>query len=79
MKRRKTRREEVNRLPIINENLRKNKEGLVFLSHKIFKYRLAGAWVSRGQYFKILKILKELGIISDFSTRGIRYKKVKEK
>jgi len=62
---------------IIKKNFIKNKEGYNFISHKVVKFKLTGAWVSKEQYFKILKAMKELGILN-YSTRGVQFKKVKD-
>ena len=56
----------------------KNKDAsMVFLSHKVIKFRLSTAQISRKQYNKILKIFKDFGILN-YSTRGVRFKKMKE-
>jgi len=48
-----------------------------FCSHKVLRLKLRGAWVTKEQYFKILKVFKDLGVLN-YSPRGIRYRKVKE-
>jgi len=65
-----------NRLPIYGVKLPSNKEGeLEFISHKILKYKLSGAQISRRQYLKIIKVLKDFNILS-YSTKGIKFYKI---
>ena len=60
------------------KNFRKNKEATDFCNHKTLKIKLSAAQVSRQQYLKILKVLREVGILN-YSTRGIRFCPVKKK
>jgi len=62
---------------INNKNFKISKEGSIdFYSHKIVKYKLSGAQITKKQYFKILNVLRDLGILC-YSTRGIRFNPIK--
>ena len=63
---------------IIKKELKKYKDASTdFVSHKAIKVRLSAAQISKTQYNKILRVLKEFKIWN-YSTRGVRFKKADE-